>query len=149
MRDFWRIFFGTSIVFLLHFFWEMAHAGLYVPHFLGIADFIFIHLRAAFGDVVLTALVYFFGALFFRDTKWFLERRFSPHAFTTFCSFLVSVFVEKIALLSGRWEYSPLMPLLPFLHVGVSPVLQFVGISLVTLSFFRFVYKNRTGVTVR
>jgi len=137
-----NICFGLSTVFLFHFVWEMAHAGLYAPHFFGQTDFVLVHLRAALGDVALTGLLYIVGVAVFRDMRWFLAKGFQPHVFVVCSSLFISIVIEQFALLSKRWVYSPLMPQIPFVHVGISPVAQLTVISFCALLLFRLIFKQ-------
>ncbi|NTW14712.1 MAG: hypothetical protein HGA31_06855 [Candidatus Moranbacteria bacterium] len=38
--------------------------------------------------------------------------------------FFVAVVLERFALSVGIWSYGPFMPILPFLGVGLTPVLK-------------------------
>jgi hypothetical protein len=70
------------------------------------------------GAVVVLSLVYKTSLL-----------RASPLARRTYAvlgvvGLVIALFVEYKALYFGRWEYNALMPVTPFLKVGLSPIVQ-------------------------
>lgn len=107
---------GIFIVsFVLNFVWEHMHSVLYV-HYKGgpITDFILF--RATLGDALfITAMsIPFFRISVLRQNLWL----YIPLAIAC------AAFLELFALSTGRWEYTDLMPLVPFIKTGLSPTLQ-------------------------
>ncbi len=114
-------FFVFLYGFVLNFVWEFAQvqAGLYMQYQGGeITRWIL--LRAALFDAsFITALaVLFFSVLWLRTRLWL--------AFIFGTMFAIGL--EWFALSTGRWEYSALMPVIPFLNTGLSPTIQ-LGIT--------------------
>lgn len=46
--------------------------------------------------------------------------------------FFTAGYIELRALAEGRWAYTAAMPLVPIIHVGLTPFLQLAILSLVT-----------------
>lgn len=121
--------------FVLNFLWEISQAFLYAPHFSGTADFIIVHLRASLGDLILVVLILL-------ADSFLLERIFSEESpgwrrsgAVMLGGALVGIAVEKYALASGRWQYNELMPVIPILRVGLTPILQMALIPFLVMYF--------------
>lgn len=121
--------------FLGHFLWEM----LQTPFFAGMPTMAhwpatLLCLQAAIGDVVIAVAAFAAVAFAGRNRGWFLARRAR-----TLASFLLLGLAATVALelhavhWAGRWSYSPLMPVLPILGVGVVPLVQWLVVPLLTL----------------
>jgi len=119
-----KIFFAIAITFGLNFVWEISQSFLYAPHYNGIGELISIHLWASGGDVVMVAVVLFWAWI---CAEKFLKKKknsWQELSLIIFFGFLLSVSVEKYALTVGMWSYNVWMPMLPWLKVGLTPVLQ-------------------------
>ncbi|MBI2024899.1 MAG: hypothetical protein HYT03_02350 [Candidatus Harrisonbacteria bacterium] len=117
------------VAFLLHIIWENAQA----PFYAGYQSFLQ-HLPicsiGVFGDILITLLVLAF--------LWLLKKNL-PSTKTDFFAlaiigFVIAVAIEQNALLLGKWSYAPTMPLIPYLQVGLMPILQMT--ILLPLSFY-------------
>ncbi|MCX8226198.1 MAG: hypothetical protein OTI35_09000 [Sulfitobacter sp.] len=125
--------------FLGHFTWEILQAPLFASlgktdHFVGIA----ICLQATFGDLAI-ALAAFWGAAFVgKGRDWFARTgSVAPAAFFAI-GLLATVGLEYLhAELTGRWAYDGVMPLLPFIGTGLSPILQWVFVPMLVLWYMR------------
>lgn len=118
------LIFYAAISFVLNFIWEMSQVGLYKPHFNGTFDLIFVHSRATAGDVTVLFFIYAIVGLIFRDAKWVAKNKTTPLLLAAFFGFIFAVVIEKYALSTGRWEYNETMPIIPYIKVGLSPILQ-------------------------
>jgi hypothetical protein len=103
------------VAFLLNLIWEHLHSLLYDNYKGGeITNFILI--RASFNDAIFISLasVFFF---IFKHTR---------HAWLVALSslLLLSIGIEVWALETFRWSYKEIMPLVPYLAVGLTPVIQ-------------------------
>jgi len=132
-------YFGAYVVtlavttFILHFIWESFHVSLY-GGYENLSPYLPITLWATLGDVLYT-----FGAFLL----WFVVRkrvaftnaaRGADYFFFVLAGFAIALFVEYKALTLGSWYYLPEMPIIPFLKVGLTPVLQMT--ILLPLSIF-------------
>ena len=118
--------------FLVHFAWEI----LQMPLFGGVQearylDVLFMCLLATFGDVaiVLTA----FWVVAWRTPagrRWLGFPTVPQVAGFTLVGVLITLLIEIVATkVWERWSYGELMPVIPFLDVGLSPLLQWALLS--------------------
>lgn len=115
MTHLWKLGLIFSISFALNFIWENVHSLLYTAYQGGpITEFILV--RATLGDaVMLTALaVPFVYVASLRRRLWLIVP----------IGVALAVWIELYALGAGRWSYNDLMPLVPFVHVGLTPTVQ-------------------------
>ncbi|OGI36047.1 MAG: hypothetical protein A2283_09870 [Lentisphaerae bacterium RIFOXYA12_FULL_48_11] len=124
-----------TLIFLLNFAWEISQMALYAVHTKGIMDIISVHLRATLGDMILFLIIYTFGILVFRNRYWAAGNNKTKYTFVILAGSVVSILVEKLALLSGRWSYNQPMPTIPVLNVGLTPVLQMIILPIIAVIF--------------
>lgn len=107
---------------LLHLGWETSHVGLYG----GYEDLttVPITLWATIGDVVYTFIAFSFVAVIKRNPDWLEGADGIDFGVVSFIGFCIALFVEYKALALDRWYYLDAMPIIPALHVGLSPVVQ-------------------------
>lgn len=124
---------------LLKFAWENLQAPLFdgmaaAPHwpavkFCGMATL---------GDAAIVLFAFWSVAAAARDRRWILSP--SPWQVTGFVTLglVVTAVVERLA--TGpmeRWAYAPAMPVLPWLGLGLAPMLQWLVVPPLVLWFSR------------
>ena len=122
----------TNIVlfgFLISFPWEMLQAPLYVgmaqaPHWSATLRC----LVATLGDCVLFLLAFGMTGAIFRNRHWIRAATFLQVFWFTAIGLTVTVLIEAAAVrgIGWNWRYTALMPRLPLLGTGLSPVLQWL-----------------------
>lgn len=117
------------IAFLLHVVWENAQAPLYAGY-QSFSQHFSICFVGAIGDVLITIL----ALAFFWLLKKSLPRTGADFLALAIIGFVVAVAIEQNALLLGKWHYAPTMPFIPYLRVGLAPILQMT--ILLPLSFY-------------
>ncbi len=124
-----RVVRTLSIAFVLNLIWEISHSFLYSPHFAGVADFMKVHVRVTLGDTVVVFVIFLLDIFVF--TKTFSEKELGWKRITSIMlsGFIWAVAVEKYALATGRWSYKDLMPIVPFLKIGLTPLVQMTLIT--------------------
>jgi len=97
----------------LNLLWEFAHHGLYL-HYRGevITDLILI--RAAVVDGLMISGLWSISLVFKKYQPWVI----------VLGGLMLATGLEFWALATGRWAYGPLMPLVPWLGVGLTPFIQ-------------------------
>lgn len=101
--------------FVLNIFWENLHSFLYNNYMGGkITEFILI--RASLFDAILitTVVLPFIFISSLKDKSWLI----------IVIGIVVAIFNEWYGLSTGRWAYNSLMPIVPILKVGLTPMLQ-------------------------
>ena len=121
--------------FLGHFAWEILQAPLFsslskTEHFVGIA----ICLKATLGDLVIAIAAFWGAALIGKDRNWFLNKDHRATVAFFAVGLLATVGLEYFSTeVTGRWAYDGVMPLLPLLGTGLSPILQWVFVPMLVL----------------
>jgi len=118
-----RVITLVVIAFLLNVVWENAQAPLFAGY-LSLSQHFTICLWATIGDVVFTLSVYFGISLLKNDFGWITRLSGKDIAVIAVMGFFLAVGIEWRALLFGKWNYTDAMPIVPYLRVGLAPVLQ-------------------------
>jgi hypothetical protein len=85
--------------------------------------------RAAAGDAVLALVAYWSVALVVHHRGWVVVPTASKVLGFTVCGLAITIAIERLALdglWMQDWSYSPLMPVVPGLGVGLSPLVQWL-----------------------
>ncbi len=114
-KFYFRLLLLFAIGLVLNLLWENFHAGLYI-HYRGGEITEIILLRAAVFDGLVILVASF---VLFKIKRW---RSYPSVLFLTLIVF--ALVLEWWALSTGRWAYNELMPIVPVLKVGLSPLLQ-------------------------
>ncbi len=128
-----KILFIFIVSFILNFLWEISQAFLYAPHFVGIAGLITVHLRAGLGDVLMVFIILALDTLILNRIFVGEKTAVKRYLVIMLIGFVLATLVEKYALATGRWSYASLMPIIPFLNVGLTPILQMIVIPSVII----------------
>jgi len=103
------------VAFILNVVWENLHSIFYANYMGGeITEFIL--LRASFWDAIIIVLITlpFIFYPTFKNKSWLI----------ILTGIIVSIFIEYWGLGSHRWAYNSLMPIIPILGLGLTPVIQ-------------------------
>lgn len=122
--------------FILNFLWEHAHSALYVSY-QGGAITTAILLRAALFDAAVIAFSSYPFLRFerLRRREWLLYVGL----------FVFAVLLEMWALSTGRWVYADAMPIIPFLGIGLTPVIQLWLLGYAAVSFANYPFNKKTA----
>ncbi len=76
----------------------------------------YILLRASVFDALIISviLLLFIYVDYFKRRKWMI----------IFIGILISVVIELFAMKTSRWGYNDLMPIIPYLQIGLTPTIQ-------------------------
>ncbi|MFK5980390.1 MAG: hypothetical protein QM488_16040 [Rhizobiaceae bacterium] len=125
--------------FLLHFIWEFVQAPTYAGMIeLNHWDGIKLCMSATFGDVGFALTAYWLTSAIARSRSWVLHP--SLNNLLIFLSVGIALtigFEYYYTNISLRWTYSELMPLVPPIGTGLSPLLQWIIIPVLVLWFTR------------
>lgn len=124
------LFFGGAALGLL---WERLQFRFYLHE--GGAGLIWSHVSfAAIADGMLMLLVYVAGWLRTRDDRWHTHPGPAGYATIVATAIVFALLSETAGLyVVHRWSYTPAMPLVPGLRIGVLPLLGAVIVPLVVL----------------
>lgn len=129
-------------VFGLNFVWEIFQMPLYKNSASSFLDSAIIHMRASLGDVLIFGIIYLLGLLIFKNNTWIFQKKYGPLIFSVICGFFIAIIIEKYALAIGRWEYEKSMPIIPLVHVGLTPALQMIILPAIIIKIARKIYSQ-------
>ena len=120
------------VVAISNFVWEFAHIPLYTIATTGTANEILFAIIHCTGGDVLIALSSIFLALFLLgDQSWPTTRLRTVATLTILFGVGYTIFSEWLNVtVRNAWAYSDLMPVIPVIDTGLSPVLQWFIIPL-------------------
>lgn len=130
-----RYFVALSIIgFVLQWTWEMAQMFAYQamagqPWQRTVLTCTF----ATIGDILATLLVYSFIAIVRWNSRWVLQATSGDYVWAALAGMLIAVVTEKLARAYGQWSYTDLMPVVPFIEVGLLPLAQLTILIPITL----------------
>ncbi|TFI59767.1 hypothetical protein E2493_02705 [Sphingomonas parva] len=117
--------------FLLNYPWELIQAPLYqgmasAPHWTSVL----VCSRAAVGDAVIAFIAFCTACLAARTPSWPMQPNRRGIIVFMGVGLVITVVIEHLATSSTSaswgWRYSSMMPLVPLIGAGLSPVLQWL-----------------------
>ncbi len=100
------------------------------------------------GDGLMTLIIFWTGWAVFRDSQWILTPGVKGYLLMLAVGVLLAVVVEWNALYrTGSWAYNERMITIPFLGVGLLPLLQMMILPIATILLLPLIWKKR-GQTV-
>lgn len=125
------------LAFLLNLVWEILQVSLYKGGSHDVRHIIFCAL-ASVADAIMVLILYFGFALIYKNPLWIRNLTWQRINMLVLAGGAGSIFGEMRHLSSGNWTYEEAMPIIPVVHVGLSPVLQFMVLPVIiyALSFY-------------
>ena len=130
--------------FSLNFAWEMLQMSLFRGVDWSPASWA-LCTAASLGDAAFSAAAYAVLAFRHRDARWVCGRDARDVLLVIAAGVLTSAVGEWVARTLGWWSYSPLMPLVPGLGVGVAPLVQLAILAVVTFEVLRALGRAHSG----
>jgi len=124
----------TGLMLALNLVWEIAHLPLYTlwenPDLSGKA---FAVIHCTIGDGMIAAATLVLARAVFGNANWPLKRYWHIAFAALLLGVVYTVFSEWLNVsVRGSWEYRAAMPTLPPLGTGLSPLLQWIILPLVS-----------------
>jgi len=108
------------VSFTLNFVWEHLHAPLYLSYKGGaVTHPILLHSTLVDALIVTGLAAAYLFVPFFKKRLWLVLA----------LSLFIALGIEWWALGTGRWAYAESMPIIPLLHVGLTPTMQLVTVG--------------------
>lgn len=128
--------------------WEFAHMPLYTLWQTGAASEIaFAVLHCTGGDVLIALSAVVLALFLVGSPAWPATRKGYVIALTVIFGLAYTLFSEWLNIeVREAWAYSDLMPVIPIIDAGLSPVLQWIVIP---LAGFRFAMASPAGRRTR
>ncbi len=131
MNLFIKLCFISLFAFLFNLAWEVPHSLLYkTTTEMSVRQYVPRILNASAGDIIMIIMIFFGIALINKSLNWPLNRK--NMLLSILFGIVIAVIFEIYAQYTNRFEYLPKMPILPFINVGLTPVLQMIFTPLAT-----------------
>lgn len=132
--------------FASNLIWENLQAPLYGYSYVKFWQHFGMCFWATIGDVVFIVVLYGIMAWLRKNWFWILEIKIQDIVILLLLGGLGAVVIEKVALGLFAWRYTSAMPVIPWLKVGLIPVLQMLILPLWSFYLTRFIL-NKQYVT--
>lgn len=138
-----RIYLAVSAI--LHVAWETLQLPLYtVWNTATVGEIAFAVLHCTAGDVAIAGLSLLGALAIVGSLAWPTERFIPVMATTVVIGIGYAVYSEWLnTVVRKSWEYSELMPTVPLLGTGLSPVLQWVIVPTIGFAAIRYRQEGR------
>jgi len=123
--------------------WEFAHMPLYTIWESGTAgEIVFAALHCTGGDVLIALASVMLALFLFGNNEWPTERYYRVAVTAIIIGLAYTVFSEWLNVeIRQSWAYRGIMPTLPILQTGLSPVLRWIFVPMAA-----FVWAGRRSV---
>lgn len=124
--------------FFLNFFWEVVHTYFYTVKDSPFNVMLYDWFHCTWGDVMVTLGSFWLVSLVSWSRRWFLNLNR-----TNFTSFLMIGLVYTViseyanVRIFRSWNYNEMMPIMPLIRVGLTPVFQWILIPSITILLLR------------
>ncbi len=121
--------------FAFHFIWEFIQ----IPTYAGMTELehwqgVLVCTQATFGDAGIALVAFWTASISVRSRHWIRSLRPLPLSVYWLMGLVITVTLELIYTeITHRWTYSELMPLVPPLGTGLSPLLQWILVPLLVV----------------
>lgn len=135
----WHAALRRYLVFsaIAHLLWEFAHIPLYTIWLTGApGEIVFAAVHCTGGDILITLSTFTIALLLFGRPTW--PQTQGPRVLLAALIFGVgyTIFSEWLNIeIREAWAYRDLMPVIPVIDAGLSPVLQWVAIPIAGYSY--------------
>ena len=115
----------------LNLLWEIAQLPLYTIWQTGSTkDIIIAVLHCTAGDVFIAISALILALMLLGTGDWPKHRYLRVSVFAVLVGQIYTIYSERVNLSSGAWGYSDWMPIIPWLEVGLTPVVQWIVIPI-------------------
>ena len=113
----------------LNLLWEFAQLPLYtIWQSDSTQDIIVAVVHCTAGDVVIAISALILALMLLGTGDWPKQRHLAVSAFAIFLGLVYTIYSEQLNIARRAWAYSDLMPIIPWIDVGFTPILQWLVI---------------------
>ncbi|SDR68058.1 hypothetical protein SAMN04487764_0216 [Gillisia sp. Hel1_33_143] len=118
------------IALVFNTIWELLHGPLYKGYQYD-WEHISICLMAAFTDMLTTLIMLYGFGLFYENIFWIRKLKLSKIILVIITGGTGTILLERWHIAEGHWTYAENMPIVPWIEVGLTPLLQFTILPIV------------------
>jgi hypothetical protein len=124
--------------FLLNFVWEVLQTPFFIDKSFAINTIVWYRLHCTLGDVMIALGSFWLVSLIFKNRLWILQpSRVNVFLFILFgVSYTIFGEIKNVSI-KDLWEYSDLMPVIPYIGVGIVPLVQWIVIPPLIIFFVK------------
>ncbi len=120
--------------FLLNFTWEVLQTPFFDDRGEEFTTILWYRIHCTLGDILITLGCFWLVSIIFRSRAWFLSLTRNKILLFIGLGVIYTVFSEiRNVRIIQSWGYSELMPVMPFIGVGLVPVLQWIVVPLLLI----------------
>ena len=138
-----KIFITSSIIFILAYVFNLVWEYLHYPLYICDLSQIFCAFYASFIDALIVLGIFFAGSFIFNELFWIEKLNKRKITILLVGSFVIAYIIELRALYEEKWAYAVSMPIIPFVDVGLSPILQMMILPLLIFIITKNILKKR------
>ncbi len=124
------IVYTAIVAFIINFVWEVAQGPLY-ENFQYDFEHVSFCALASIADMLMVLVLLFLFGLIYKNVYWISRLKFTRIIILILVGFLGAILAEWWHTWRGDWAYAESMPLIPWVEVGLTPVLQFTLLPLI------------------
>lgn len=113
--------------FIIFVFWEFLQSLFYKNTRIPIFKLMYDRIHCTIGDIMILSIAVLIWILLKRNFSWIKNPKFIDYFWITIFGVSYTLFSEiyNVQIIKS-WTYSNLMPIIPFIHVGLVPVIQWL-----------------------
>jgi hypothetical protein len=124
--------------FFLNFFWEVVQTYFYTLKDSPFRTMLYGWIHCTLGDVLLTLLSFWVVSIFSCNRRWSMKLNRLNFIGFIMIGIIGTVISERVNVhILKSWAYNQSMPIIPWLNVGLTPILQWVIIPPVAILLVR------------
>ena len=132
--------------FFLHFFWEVVHTYFYALKDADFNTILYGWLHCTGGDVMITLGSFWLVSLISWNRRWFLRLNRANFSGFIMAGVAYTALSERLNIqIFQSWSYNEAMPIIPWLKVGLTPILQWFVIPSVVIFLVRTIFHYHHG----
>lgn len=134
------VLFGLAVV--VNYPWERAQSRLYVMPG-GVEVEWWMCAMASVADGLIVLLIFWIGKLVIGHRDWYLRPGVRGYAVLLLSGAVIIVMVEWSTIYAAHWwDYSPHMPLVPLLNIGLAPLAQMLVLPPLIFTLLAWWHRN-------
>jgi len=134
------------VAVLVNYPWERAQSRLYILPGGAEVEW-WVCAAASVADGLLVLLIFWIGKLVIDDRDWYLRPGARGYAVLLLSGAVISTVVEWSTIYAAHWwGYSPDMPLVPGLNIGLAPLTQMLVLPPLIVSLLAWWHRKRGNI---
>lgn len=144
MKKFLTLFLSLTVsAFAFNFIWEKLHIALFKDYETFVARLpLPVAVYTSLVDMGIILLIYVLIAVIRKKFLWVESFDKSAVALSIIFGSAIAIIIELQGLAQKKWAYNELMPIIPLIKVGLSPILQMIILPIATFYITHLILKK-------